>query len=319
LDFKTDDVYEFELLARTYTMEENGKKRVDLILNDITHSASRARNSASSTCRSLYLAKTSHELKNPLSSIIELVDTIEENAKKQNMEKEILKDINNIKNYCEKIKYFINNFNIFSMFLDKCKKCSKYPCSFCIKNEYCLKCNTCSYCENSNKTNINATDLTTSIVNLFNAENKILQAGYNIKLISSNHRLYALANEQYFKSIMFNLIYQIKINSLQTDNIKIFIDRILNERKIKIEVITESKMDLTDINMMRERVLKTIYMSNTEIFNRKFPIAIVVILCSKSNIKFEIEKINEGTKFILTLNELEMIDLENAKQCKFSI
>jgi len=195
--------HQYELRARI--LKEKDEEIMEIILNDISVLIRKEREKIMEQCRSMYLLKTAHELMNPITSSIELINIIEEEFENENhffdstiekesiLNKKLMKENKN-KNYFNNYNYlndkiqinkkkeilnylknlyfimfnFLKDFTYFSEIKNMCKKCFNYQiCDICKSEFLCFKCNNCKKCNSRLLKDINLKEIIEEIFGIF--------------------------------------------------------------------------------------------------------------------------------------------------------
>lgn len=138
-----EKIYYFEVSFRSFPLHDSSSYIVDVVFNDITKIKEVEKFATESKLKHTLFSKIAHEFKTPLTSIIAIIDEMQENLKKQNllvMEKQLL-EVTNLSNYTI---FLINDIIQYSNDDNseiKIKKDSidlNSICNFCFNIQKCL-------------------------------------------------------------------------------------------------------------------------------------------------------------------------------------
>lgn len=228
----------YQISFRIVTYEDKDQY-LEMMFSDITQTINYER--AISNSRSVYISKVAHELKNPLSSLIDLSVSIKE---------EIHEDVSNLdidriyynseytEKVCTSMLQFIKDFSNFTSLKFSCVKCytaNPNKCPVCKFNTLCSMCTVCRNCEVVQYISFDFSSVISNTVNILKSLNyyekseDLLQINYfnncETNIIKTNNKL--------FTSIIYNVLSHAYKFSNKNE---IFIDVRYNKNK-KNEII----------------------------------------------------------------------------------
>lgn len=260
----------FDIIIRVNN-DDKLDKNLEIIFSDVTDIVEIEKEKAIEKSRSIYLTKIAHEFKNPLTSIMQLSNTISSHSQKYldtsfknedenqlkfdtsnddyfSIEKSDLKEIINNSEYieviCKKMCQFIKDYSILNNLKFPCEgNCKNLKlCSLCNKHDsLCEICNICLNCDNKDKINLNVDDMVNNIkatfeqLSLFEKKEAML-INYNCDLLQYRE---TLANYEMFYSTIFNLmLFSYKNNTINPQiDIRLY-DKPNSDNQINLEITT---------------------------------------------------------------------------------
>jgi len=221
----------YGLELRIRRIDEDREISYQFLLTDVTKAIKIEKKNTINLCKSNFLEKIAHEIRNPLCSILELSDEIDtkvEELKKENLlTTDHVNDINistkYIRNITKLMNYIIQDFSISSNISELCLICDKTQdlCNIC---QNFSKCSICKSCYNCNENKNQHFDYNTKIkecIEVFKTKNEVdgkVLLDYQIEVVNNNEVIedscsydnYIMVNNiDYFMSIIFNLLYYI--------------------------------------------------------------------------------------------------------------
>lgn len=172
----------YQVSFRLIDHEEERGLYLEMMFNDVSKATQLEREKTVDNCRSLYLSKVAHELKNPLTSLVELQEGIKDTlAIDRKSPSQILKKSNSIifnkvlsladhsKLICRIMEMFLKDFYVFANLKESClNECDQGAnCIYCKQQKVCTKCNVCNNCEESKFTYFNYNGLVSSCLESF--------------------------------------------------------------------------------------------------------------------------------------------------------
>jgi len=215
------DPLNYELELRIRRVVTNDEITYQLLLTDITKAIEFEKKDVINKYKANFLEKIAHEIRNPLCAILELSEEIDvrsnelfDSTDKQSEELKCLTKF--IRNISKLMNYIIQDFSITSTIDDWCITCNKEKeyCNACLMLSKCKTCKKCLYCNDLRNQQFKYADKIKECVSVFETKNEIDQKDPEIIYDCSNlkdetHIPEILNNLDYFKSIIFNLLYYI--------------------------------------------------------------------------------------------------------------
>jgi signal transduction histidine kinase len=232
----------YQISFRIIENMEDGSYFLEMIFSDISRVTHTERQKTINDCRSLYLSKVAHEFKNPLVSLTELSENIQDATEKENYKLEICNQVDHIKMICKIMENFLKDFTTFANLINSCadKKgiCqfdSLIKCLTCDLNKLCIKCKICKICDENKKKKF---DYTENIIKIKNFFIKLIHyEKKNILFLDNLSSLFTIENsnlldqylkfintkEEIFNSVLFNILYYSYKNTF-TGEIQILVE-----------------------------------------------------------------------------------------------
>ena len=274
--FNKIDPLQYELEFRIRRTFIENEINYQFSLTDVTKAIKVEKKNIINLCKSNFLEKIAHEIRNPLCSIMELSEEID--SKVNEIEKETntvmelhqTKEINlstkYIRNISNLMHYIIQDFSICSKINEFCcEDCdykdtknrrlsspneksnpnfenSKDACVICLTKSKCDNCKTCFNCNELLKNQqFNFISKINDCVEVFKTKNEVdgkKTLNYNISNLEQGESPIIVNNLDFFNSIIFNILYYIYNCNILMDNIYFIFDtsRVNLEEYLNIEV-----------------------------------------------------------------------------------
>lgn len=321
---KTASVKKFQLSFRLIDHEEDRGLYLEMMLNDVSKATQLERERTVDNCRALYLSKVAHEMKNPLSSLVELQEdikdtlSIEKNPIKEPESKSILSRVNCLADHskliCRVMDMFLKDFYVFANLKESCpSECNfAIKCYECNQLKVCANCSVCINCEESKFTFFNFCELLSSCLENFRQlsvfENKNIKFEYyKIKIDSvpnscrnkqnSHIKLPGVELKNKNKPRQFTQVFNInnlsikkKFNKLIESDREISHENQENQKNyfIKINNIKDGAsrkcMIKTDREILQSVIFNLIFHSYKNTFSGEIKITSEIV--SKNSVKF---------------------------------
>lgn len=223
--------FKYQISFRIIDHEEDRGMYLEMMFSDISKITQIEREKTIDDCRSMYLSKVAHEFKNPLSSLLELSESIKEATEKADAKREICSYADHTKAICKIMELFLKDFTVFANMqnrcniLESCDNLNYLICQICKQENLCSKCKSCSRCEEIKLTTFEYSELIAQFIELFKNlsrhESKNIEIKYfPISKHNGSHALGSLSNaitaaeckllkteKELFHSIIFNIVY----------------------------------------------------------------------------------------------------------------
>jgi CheY-like chemotaxis protein len=223
----TSSTKKFQISFRLIDHEEERGLYLEMMFNDVSKVTQLERERTVDDCRSLYLSKVAHELKNPLSSLVELQEDIKDTTanERKNKLKHFVRSNSNIltqvdsladhsKLICKIMEMFLKDFSVFANLKESClMDCD--PGVKCIQCKYpkvCRKCSVCNNCEENKFTFFNYNELVSSCLDSFKQLSVFENKKIKIEHFHAENKNYNNNNNNNFN---YNCDYN---NQLETNN-----------------------------------------------------------------------------------------------------
>jgi CheY-like chemotaxis protein len=228
-------------------VENHGEYYLEMMFADISLVTKVERERTINDCRSLYLSKVAHELKNPLTSLVELTENIKDSCRINNKScpchTEVITALTDHSKIIFKImEVFLKDFSVFANLKTRCENwissCDQnvlIDCASCKHVKLCFRCKVCSNCEEMKKVKIDFYKVIKDTQEIFSQlsfhENKQIKFSKNLEdNLNLNFRnseqlipdyKHIKIDPEIFHSIIFNLLYFCYKNTNQGGDINI--------------------------------------------------------------------------------------------------
>lgn len=275
---------EYEVLFRKYLYNLNEEDfHIEFIINDITDIIQKERRNTTINCRSLYINKIAHEFRNPLSNMIELINSYEEEGNyfvQEGSCQKREKVFSSLKNICEMLLYLLKDFSYFSNYDLSIEPYSPTKVNFNPKNEI-----------------LSLIKLFKNKISMDN-KNSILDLKLTYENLNENEEILIESNKHIFNSLIFNLLYQAYKSTISGKIIiKITKEEVTNTSKSKLlfsithgGAFVNSVFDVySNLKYNIENLKKELKNENIDGFNKNFQILISHLYSKRLGTELKIE------------------------------
>jgi signal transduction histidine kinase len=305
----------YQVSFRIIVNENDQFTYLEIMFTDISKITKLEREKTIDNCRSLYLSKVAHEFKNPLTSIIELTNKINDAVKESNPKEEIFSIVHHTHLVCNIMDLFLKDFTLFAnnQLSGNDTKCRSSNHLNPNSNEI-YQC-ACSICDIKEFDYYNLiSNLVDTFENLSRLEHKELHINFindkskNFLTLNLPKKTTIISSKDIFHSILFNILYYSYKNTL---NGEINVSYMIEFDKIKFEIKdTGSEIDsqfiqnLKNKNIIFEGAVDILYDNKYLSFNQFNKYLGLYIAYSNAKLigsSLVLETSKNGTKYTLSL------------------
>jgi CheY-like chemotaxis protein len=223
----------YQISFRMVTYEDSDQY-LEMMISDITQRVNYEK--AIRNSRSVYISKVAHELKNPLSSLIDLSVSAKEEFQEDpsNIQTDrVYYNAEYTEKVCSSMLQFIKDFSNFTSLKFSCEKCytaHSNKCPVCKLNTLCPMCSVCRNCETNQYISFDFSSVINNTIEIFKSLNFFERGEEGLQFNYSNNCETNIikTNNKLFTSMIYNLLNHAYKFSNKDD---IYIDVSYNKNK----------------------------------------------------------------------------------------